>query len=292
MKGLTRILVLLLVFMMLASTFVSCGRRGSNDDEDDSVISQRDRNRDRDEDEDEDDERTTPRATPEMTPEATPKPTPEETPEETPEATPMLTPEATPAPTPSAGSNVSVDDALGVIEGSTYTNAYFGFTIELPESWYKASREELSMIMNMTASYISDQSGQSLDLAVAQLLPLFYSADGNPFTGGGGSNIVCLGQNIKDIIAFIPDLSTLMQVNLQGLTMQGIESSFSDVEMVNLGGQDFAKVMGYTKQMGITVYQGMYVTMINDYMLNFTIAGYSEEELLQVDEIMYTISFR
>jgi cytoskeletal protein RodZ len=112
MKGLTRILALLLVFMMLASTFVSCGRQGSDDD-DDSVISQRNRDDDRDEDENEDEDSPTPEATPEETPEATPAVTDEPT------------PEATPEPTAAAGSTVSVDEALGVIEDSTYTIAYF-----------------------------------------------------------------------------------------------------------------------------------------------------------------------
>ncbi len=279
MKGLTRILALLLVFMMLASTFVSCGRQGSDDD-DDSVISQRNRDDDRDEDENEDEDSPTPEATPEETPEATPAVTDEPT------------PEATPEPTAAAGSTVSVDEALGVIEDSTYTNAYFDFTIELPEDWYKASREEFNSLLNMTASYLSDQSGMSVDLAVAQLLPLFFASEGNPFDGGEGSSIVCLAQNIKDYAALIPDLTTFMNVSLQGFSSQGIEGSFGEVELITLGGQEFAKTIGSTKQMGMTVYQGMYVTFCNDYAINFTITSLDEAGLPQVEAIMNTISFK
>lgn len=260
MKRYTKVLAIFLAIIMLAAAFASCGRAADDSKEDGNSVVQ------------------------------TESPTPEATPEATPEPTPAATPEATES---AEGTEVSAEEALGVVEGTKYTNDYFGFSIEMPSDWYMASKEELATIMNMTASYLKENSGASVDVAMQQILPLFFTASRNPFADPGqSSSIVCLGQNMKDYAALVTDVRAFLNLSIQGVKAQGLDATFGEIETYTVNGQEVGKISYTSNQGGVSLTQVLYATLKNDFAIVFTATGFDEESTKQIDDVMKTLSFK
>lgn len=281
MKSVKKVLALVIVFILMAASFAACGRMSGDAD----------RNAD-------EEVTATPTGEPDQTPEATPEATDEASPEPT--ETPEATQEETPAPSPEStgeaqsgadGTKVNSDEVLGSVNGNTYTNEYFGFSIEIPDGWFVASQEQMAQIFQLTSDYLKNSS--DIDLMQQKLIPLLFTASGDPFTNaaGSGPSINIIAENISATKSLIPDAQTYLNVAQVSMKqqVQGMEITFGDIETLTIDGQDVAKVaMTTTPAEGSETKQTMYAVLKGDYVLVFT-ASFESEEL---DNAMNTLSFK
>jgi tRNA A-37 threonylcarbamoyl transferase component Bud32 len=68
--------------------------------------------------------------------------------------------------------------------------------------------------------------------------------------------------------------------------------AFGDIEIMDIDGQEVGKVSGTTTLNGIETSQTMYVILKGDYVIDFTLSSYSDEEAALMDDIMSTLSFK
>ncbi len=261
MKKTKKVLAIFLSVLLLTASFAACGQRAVNDDEDQS------------------------------TPKATSTSTPEPTPEATPEATPVATPEAT----PEASNEVDADKAIGVIDGNLYTNELFKFTAEFPADWNIADREQLLEINRLGADYIKESSGNSaaIDMAMAQIIPLFFvSQHPLDYTSGTNANINALAQNLGVSKSLIKGPKNYLELVPQSMEAQGLDYKMGEITELKIGGRDFGKVDGVLTVQGMEITQTMYVTMVDDYVMTFSLTYFSDDEKTQLEDIVNTFSFK
>ena len=278
MKSVKKVLAILLVAILMATAFAGCGKKDEPED--------------------------LPEATTGATAEETATPEPEETPATTPEGTaePAIetsepVPENTEEPVvepsesePETGRQVSTDEVLGTVEGNTYTNQYFGFTLTIPEGWYIASREELALLLAAAADILSgDTEGETIDLESQQIIPLLFTATADPFNQSGtNANMVCLAQNIAEYSRLIKDARSLMNIQIQGIKAQGMDMTFDDVEVIDIVGQEVARVQIFA---GMEIRQTMYAFMKDGFAVVFTLLSFTDEEARLLADMMNSLSF-
>ena len=281
MKSIKKVLAIVLVVILMATAFAGCGKKDEPED--------------------------LPEATTGATTEETATPEPEETPSNTPEGTaePAIetsepVPENTEEPvvepsesTPETGRQASTDEVLGTIEGDTYTNQYFGFSLTIPEGWYIASREELALLLAAAADILSgDTEGETIDLESQQIIPLFFTASVDPFNQTGtNAYMVCLAQNIAEYASLIKDARSLMNIQVQGIKAQGMDMTFDDVEVIDIDGQEVARVSGVQIFAGMEIRQTMYAFMKDGFAVVFTLLSFTDEEARLLADMMNSLSF-
>ncbi len=258
MKRAKRALAFLLAFILLTSVLAGCGRKEEPADKTEDITGDIT---------DTGDEKT-------------------ETPE--PEETPPATPEATETP------DVDADDVFGTVEGSTYTNEFFGFSMAIPEGWYIASREEFAQHMETTEEFLeTDFEDARAILESQEIIPLLFAAVNDPFTyQGTNPNINIMAQNISQYAAFIKDASSYLNIQVQGIKASGIDMTFEEVETVKISGKELARVKGIQTFAGIDVYQTMYVFLKDGFAVLFTLSSFTEEEARQLEDVMNSVNFR
>ncbi len=292
MKKKSRLLAILLGVLLLTTSFASCGQRAVNDDDQSTPEATSTSTPER-----------TPEASPEATPEATPKATPETTPETTPEATPEATleatpesiPEATPKATPEASDEVDTDKAFGVIDGNLYTNELFKFTVMFPDDWHTANREQLLNINQLGADLIKESGGNNsaIDLAMTQIIPLFFvSQHPLDYIGGTNANMNALAQNLGISKSLINGPKHYLKLVPQSMKAQGLDYAMGEIAELKIGGLDFGKVDAVLTFQGAEITQTMYVTLVDDYAITFTLTYFSDEERKQLEDIINTFSFK
>lgn len=287
MRSAKRIFVMLLIVALMATVFAGCG---SKDEPEDNPVA---------------------------TSTATPAPTPasEETPTLKPEETPINTVEghenpATEAPVESSephdedseenqedtsdpgveGSDdnqVDADRVLGSMDGNTYTNDFFGFTITLPEGWIALSREELVQLYSMMAELIdNDMEGIAIDLEKQQVIPLMMV--NNPMSG---SNIICMAQNMGQLAGLIKDTQSYLNILAQSVKAQGLDVNTNDMETVTIGGQEFGRFSATYSQNGMEVSQNIYFFLKHNFSVLFTLSSLNNEDAQLLMNAMNTLSF-
>ena len=277
MKSIKKILSIFLVVILMATSFAACGRRV---DESASNSNEKVTSTPSDEPSSTPDEVT-------ATPEASVPPVVETT-APTPEAT------DTQAATGTGETQADANAVLGLVEGSKYTNDYFGFSVDLPGDWYVASREELAQIMQITTDYLSSNSDTTIDLTQQNIVPLVFASSENPFTTTSTSNpnIVCLAENISQVKSMIPDVTSFLNLAMQQVGSQGVTMSFGDVETLTIDGQEVGKVSGTTVQNEMEIRQTMYVFLKGDYVIDFTLSSFTDDETAMLEDAMSTLSFK
>lgn len=289
MKSIKRVFAIFLVIMLMATAFAGCGKTEQPQDTPDVTTTGNT------------DETSTPEPeeTPTSTPTSTPTNTPTNTPEEPskePSEEPSVKPEEPATETPGATSEpaqtgeVEADLVLGTVEGNTYTNGYFGFTLPIPEGWFVATREQLAQLLNAALDYLENDSGAgTIDLETLQIVPLIIIAEQD--LSSSNSNLACTAQNISQFGGLIKDLQTYMNVAVQGLKTQGIELS-GDIEYLSIDGQEIARVSGKQNMAGVTFNQTIYVFMKNGFIVMFTLGSTTDEGMQKLENIMSGVSFK
>lgn len=195
---------------------------------------------------------------------------------------------------PGSAGGVDADDVYGRVEGNTYTNPYFGFTVAIPEGWYIASREEFAQILQNTMDFLNSETGEgTIDLEAMQVIPMlftsFYPLD---YAGGTNPYISIMAQNISQYAAFIKDARSYLNIRVQGIKASGIDMTFEEVETVKISGKELARVKGIQTFAGIDVYQTMYVFLKDGFAVLFTLSSFTEEEARQLEDVMNSVNFR
>lgn len=292
MSSIKKILAIAIAIILIVASFAACGRKEEETSGSDDEISSK-----ADPSEEPEDEK--PSEKPSKKPSEEPSEKPSEEPAEEPTPKPTPTPQETMAPadpTPGAADETQADaDAvLGSVKNGKYANEYFGFSVMVPDGWYVATREEFAQILSITADYLNSSGDATIDLTQQQMIPLFFAALENPFTSTSGSNphIVCLGQNIGPIANLIPDVATFINMSMQQIIAQGINMEFGEVETLMVDGQEVGKVTGVYNLQGTGIRQTMYVFIRNDYVVNFTLSSFSDQDAALMDQVMNSIRFK
>lgn len=204
---------------------------------------------------------------------------------------------ATPEATPDAGDDseeVEADKVFGTVNGTTYTNEYFKFTMEFPADWHVSSREELLQVNQLGAQV--EQSGTSkevIDLTMQQIVPLFMiSKYGISSQEADNATMNAQALNLGILVSQFKSPKDYLDLAIEGVKAQGIEMNTGEVTELKLGGHDFATVESTRTIAGLETKQSMYATFIDKYIVLFTMGYLDDAGKQTLVEVMNSIKFQ
>jgi|GEM_PF-672726 len=299
MKRAEKAIAIFLVFILLVSVLAGCGKKEEPADKTTDIPGDAAADITGDGEAGAGNEKTgtpKPAETPPATPEASKKPA-----VETPEPTPAGSEEPSPEPPkPSEGSEPGSGKAgeadpgniYGTVEGNTYVNKHFGFSLPIPEGWYIASREEFAQMLSVFAGYLGSGEGETVDLEAEQIIPLLF-ASVYPLDYSDGTNpyISIMARNISKY-AFVKDARIFLNLQAQVLKSQDMGFSFGDVEAVSIGGQELARIKGVQDFLGVSINQDIYAFLKDEFVVLFTLSSFNGDEARLLEDVMKGVTFR
>jgi hypothetical protein len=185
----------------------------------------------------------------------------------------------------------------GVIEGTTYSNKYFGMTLMIPDKWLAHSTDDTSSMRKAGADLIAgDNKGmkdkiEAEEANVVQLISISrYPLN---YTGGFNASLQCTAEklgllsgvsNSKDYIANFKKVMSQAQGQLK-------YTLGDDTYTQSIGGIDFTTldVQGQIGQLSID--QKLCVSVMKGYALAFIITYASNDDLAVLDGVLKSVSF-
>jgi len=180
-------------------------------------------------------------------------------------------------------------DMLGSSADGSYTNDYFGFSLQYPKDWYVMSDVEL--IQAMVAGL--QDSGMTVDnfnLNDVEALMLFGTTEEN-FNAPSKTFLSNLVINAEEQIGFNASITPNEYANIAIDQLKGYGYDISDIDDLVIDGKDFSSFEVSLTTNEMTIAQRYYFVKLDDYMFNF-VFSYNEESkdfvLSMLDSITFT----
>lgn len=185
----------------------------------------------------------------------------------------------------------------GVIEGSTYSNKFFGMTLTIPQKWLAHSKDEISPMQQQGAELIAgDNKGlkdkveaseaNSVQLISVSRYPLNY-------TGGFNASFQCEAEKIG-LLSGVSNSSDYI-ANFKKLVSEGqgqLKYTFgNDTYRESIGGRDFLALDAHATLGRISLEQKVCVSLIKGYALVFVITYMSDEDQAILNGVLKSVSF-
>lgn len=173
----------------------------------------------------------------------------------------------------------------GVQDGYTYSNDYFGLTVEVPEGWFVRNRQENAMM---------EQAGNAAPvpieaLQVIYLVDAFVHEPGSIVEYNPGVNIVATNLTEDDGSATNEAYLLKLRENLGKFT----NYSFPDetITTQKVGGVEMGKAFGQTLIEGINILQEYYVTMRKGYVIQMTVSYADDAQKAELMKLVNGVKF-
>ncbi len=185
---------------------------------------------------------------------------------------------------------------MGTLEGTKYTNDYFGLELDIPEDWHIATEEEKAALLQAGQDAIAENNedlAKQIDLSKEKTLSLVFSFK-YPLTHQGvNPNVLCMAENLGLLGSVtVKSGKDYLAMTKTGMEQTGMPYTFAEVTTEKLGNKDF-DVMEATVDAGtIKLTQKYYAAIFDGYALVFINTFSNEDEALETKGLMDTITFK
>lgn len=184
----------------------------------------------------------------------------------------------------------------GRLEGESYSNDLFGFSMTLPKGWVVFGADENKQIMDAGKGLIeesaNDKKKQVLEAAVTRTHFLVTASKYPKGAAGSGFNalFLCIAERIPSaIIKTGADYISAMQ-----RTFEGTSAKFEvgPLRTQKVGGTDFTVADVRMTTGPVITAQRYYVRITKGYALMLTYTYYDDADLKTFDELLGTVKFK
>jgi hypothetical protein len=184
----------------------------------------------------------------------------------------------------------------GTIKNSVYSNAYFGFTLRIPDKWHVLDDKAEETIMNVgrQALFGEDKNlkkatdvsePETVNLLTILKHPLESEVHYNP-------GLACIAEKIDHPPGIKEGKDCLYRVK-QFLETSELEPAFpKEIYSQTLGGIDFDVLYIEFNYGNMVVKQKYYTTIMKGYALSFIISFATEEDLKSLKQSLESINFQ
>jgi len=185
---------------------------------------------------------------------------------------------------------------MGTLEGTKYTNEYFGLELNVPESWHIATEEEKAAIMQAGHDAVAENNedlAKKADLAKEKTLNLLISFK-HPLTHQGTNpNVIIMAENLGLLGSVaVKTGKDYLEITKTSMEQAGMGYTFSDTTTEKLGGKDFDVLVATLDAGTIIVTQKYYAAIIDGYALTLITTSYSDEEAADIKGFVDNIAFK
>jgi hypothetical protein len=168
--------------------------------------------------------------------------------------------------------------------GNLCTNDFFGFSIEVPETWHAMSKSNL-------AGYLRAQEGSDV-FNVAPILVAFKHGDDVPETDAFDPSLIVGAERLSNVPGVRTAREYLQDVKSspdeEGFYKEDLKGPFSCL----VGGQRFYGLDGKGQLEGTTMNTRLLVSVRKDYFFVIATAWESEEDGKVLADALKTVRFR
>ncbi len=191
---------------------------------------------------------------------------------------------------------VSKEVDFGTVQGSVYSNDYFGMTATLPGDWSIQDREAMKMIMNEGKKMAAGKDKnfkRSLDAAEAQSItllaafqhPLGTQVRFNP-------NLMCLAERVRNMPG-IKEGKDYLEHSKKTIARSQMRVKFiGDITRDTLDDVDFDIMTSELTLGGMNINQKTYATVRKGYALMFIITFISGDQEDALLDILESVTFK
>ena len=159
--------------------------------------------------------------------------------------------------------------ALGKVDGTNYTNEYFGLQIALEDGYQFADEEMLSTVYGYATDVLSETDNKAvaktLESGDAQIVALGYNATGNTVNATVQQNVMLANAFFDEKAVMTMSMPSVMQA----LEAQGIENVKTDITEEEIAGETHTvlKISGEVQGVGyfckmVNIQKGNYMLAI------------------------------
>jgi hypothetical protein len=182
----------------------------------------------------------------------------------------------------------------GTMNGRTYTNEFFNFTIDVPEKWIihnerekndlnESGREELQEIDSSFQEKL-----ESAEQRVLPLLSVFKYKIGS--TEQFNPSFIVMSEKLPQDLAGMNEPAYL-QITKAELEQTGLYQTFEQINLaVKVGGEDFYVLRVSSKQQDV-VSQEFYTRFVNGYALIMILSYVDAKQKEELKTILSNVSF-
>jgi len=200
----------------------------------------------------------------------------------------------------SVGCKKAAKVTMGKMSGNTYTNDYFGLTLEMPAGWTILDEETKKLVMGMGSEILADGDAakqKQLDLAQEKTLPLSIAFK-HPltYTSGPNPNIICMAEQVSklQLLMGIKTGADYIEAMKASLAEAPMEYTFGDEILTELVDGKTFYVLDVSADVGVKIYQKYYAALVDEdrYVLSFVLSYTNDEEQAEVASVLSSVKFK
>lgn len=182
------------------------------------------------------------------------------------------------------------------LEGDSYSNGFFGFSVTLPKGWVVLGADENKKIMEAGKGLIeegaSERKKQGLEAAAARTYFLITASKYPKGAAAADFNAVflCIAERVPTaVIKTGADYISTMQRTLEG---SAAKAEFGPLRTQKVGGADFTVADIRTTVGPAVTAQRFYVRIMKGHALLLTYTYFDDVDLKFLDELLGTVKFK
>ena len=184
----------------------------------------------------------------------------------------------------------------GEMNGTTYTNHYFNFTMAVPDGWYPIDQKTIDALNEQGRKMLAgDDKNMDANLKAAQqntftLFTTFQKPPGTP--GTFNPAVSCLAEKVGHLPGIGSGHDYLLLIK-NTLKMGQMKVNIADtITPVNFSGKEF-HVLNIELPMGnLTIKQSFYATIQNDYALAFVTTYQDDSQNSVIQKSLQSMRFQ
>ena len=191
---------------------------------------------------------------------------------------------------------ISEEFDYGNLQEHTYSNDFFGFSLDIPPDWFIQNEEQIGKLMDIGREMVTgdDENMKAIlkasEVNTATLLAVYQYEMGSPVDYN--PNLVMVAENLslapgvksgKDYLFHARKL--LLQTQMP---YTHVDTTFGERDF---GSQEFGVMHATLSLMGMEIGQTYYCTVKNGFSLSLIVSWLGEEQKEAIDKVLSSLTF-
>ncbi|WP_157972893.1 hypothetical protein [Aureibaculum luteum] len=198
----------------------------------------------------------------------------------------------------SCGREIPTDFDYGKVEENTYTNDFFGLTMEIPDGWHVQDQETQKILQNEGANAIGGEKLAkaikaaeitSANLLMASQFDLATYQDPKVLN----SNFTLVAENLGISSATIKDGDAYLEVSKKQFRNNNVPIEIKgDTKKIDIDGKTFHYFDGVLTMQGLKIKQRYMSTILNGFAILYVATYGSDDQLENLMQVLNTTRFK
>ncbi|WP_379152955.1 hypothetical protein [Paenibacillus sp. sgz5001063] len=184
--------------------------------------------------------------------------------------------------------------SLGVTESGTYTNDFFGLSLNFPKEWVYQDADQMMKLMDAGQEVVAGgdkAKSKMLDLAKTKTLNLLMASEFPLDSGKTGASAISVAEKVS-MLQGIKDGKDYLESSKKLMEDSKLPYEFEAIKTVKVGGKDMDMMKASINTGAALVTQEYYSTIIDGYAFNLILTYVDEKTKAETDKILESVSFK